>query len=484
MKAQIEAELRSIIDKQLESLALTTAEAARLEVLLQDEQSMEHYLKSMELHAYLPECIEDLELRNMVNRGETAARSLNWLALAATFATIIAFAAGWYIAHPKTPENPLSQRAPDLAFDEAAKILDTFGVLWTEGFEGIGQSRDIMIDSGLVELLHSSGVRVVIEGPAHYSITGRNRALLNYGRCVATVPNGAEGFTVDYPNGKIIDLGTEFAMEVSPDGSLQVGVFKGKVALQPNNSTHASLVEEAHAVRQGAAESEAVTSIPFERNKFVRSLPSRELPWSLDSESATTMNFDVTHLIYQQGEYRAVIKWMTGGNAISISQASLWLDGELISEDVHPGASGLLNKTVANIYNFTIDEGSFHTGQWTLKITCAPINLHDLAPIECHGVVLLEEGLAYHARPADFIGCWQYTHDGSVWQRQVLEDGTIELYENGLLKQGFQASHWSVENGVMKVWIPHLNAFEAHLLRDPATMIFVNRPYRNAMRQR
>src|SRR6185503_11398906 len=57
----------------------------------------------------------------------------------------------------------------------------------------------------------------------------RTRAVL--GTLTAHVEKGAEGFTVDTPRTTVVDLGTDFGIDVTDHGSTDVVVFKGAVDL-------------------------------------------------------------------------------------------------------------------------------------------------------------------------------------------------------------------------------------------------------------
>ena len=56
------------------------------------------------------------------------------------------------------------------------------------------------------------------------------------GELVASVPHEGHGFTIETPNGKVIDLGTEFGVVVDDFGVSQVSVFEGKVETVPSGT--------------------------------------------------------------------------------------------------------------------------------------------------------------------------------------------------------------------------------------------------------
>jgi hypothetical protein len=96
-------------------------------------------------------------------------------------------------------------------------------------------SSDLRLQSGLIRLTFNGGAKVVVEGPARFVPEADGRLRLVNGRMTALVPPAAKGFTVRTPTAEIVDLGTEFGIDVPPTrGSpVEVQVFDGVVTLQP-----------------------------------------------------------------------------------------------------------------------------------------------------------------------------------------------------------------------------------------------------------
>ena len=84
---------------------------------------------------------------------------------------------------------------------------------------------------GLVQLEFYCGATVVAEGPAEIEILDESRLLCRSGRLRAHVPELARGFAVLAPSFELVDLGTEFGLNVSDDGAAEIHVFDGKVEL-------------------------------------------------------------------------------------------------------------------------------------------------------------------------------------------------------------------------------------------------------------
>jgi hypothetical protein len=73
-----------------------------------------------------------------------------------------------------------------------------------------------------------NGVSVTLDAPFEASLLSHDRVLLTKGRARVRVPEGAEGFKLESPAFDVVDLGTEFAALVHPDGTGTCRVFEGK----------------------------------------------------------------------------------------------------------------------------------------------------------------------------------------------------------------------------------------------------------------
>ncbi|UUO05775.1 FecR domain-containing protein [Blastopirellula sp. J2-11] len=88
------------------------------------------------------------------------------------------------------------------------------------------------IEAGSVELITARGARVAIEAPAYFYFESEQRLHLTRGRLAADVPPSAKGFTIITPNGKVIDLGTKFGVNMPDRGEAEIHVFQGEVIAQ------------------------------------------------------------------------------------------------------------------------------------------------------------------------------------------------------------------------------------------------------------
>ena len=84
---------------------------------------------------------------------------------------------------------------------------------------------------GMAKLRFDCGAEVILRGPAKLRIDSGMRCFLTSGELSAIVPEVAQGFTVDTPLGRVVDLGTAFGVNV--DEEIEVQVFEGELELHP-----------------------------------------------------------------------------------------------------------------------------------------------------------------------------------------------------------------------------------------------------------
>lgn len=116
----------------------------------------------------------------------------------------------------------------------------------------------LKLRSGIAQIEFFTGARIRIEGPAEIELISSSEAAFRRGKLSAEVPPQAVGFTIRTPQGEVVDLGTEFALQV--DGaSSEVHVFKGEVEVHPQAAEMRSL-KEGQAVAFGARTGERLAN--------------------------------------------------------------------------------------------------------------------------------------------------------------------------------------------------------------------------------
>lgn len=100
-----------------------------------------------------------------------------------------------------------------------------------------------------VEITFNSGAVVTMEPGARMRLDGEQQAFLLAGKVSATVPEHAQGFAIDTVRSRIVDLGTSFNLEVSPDGDTELRVLDGLVETSVDNASAVRLVRENESIR-------------------------------------------------------------------------------------------------------------------------------------------------------------------------------------------------------------------------------------------
>ncbi len=168
------------------------------------------------------------------------------------------------------------------------------------------QGQTLELESGLAEIAFDGGARVILQGPTKFILDHASRGHLITGRLAARLPDRARGFVVETALADIIDLGTEFGVEVV-DGAEQktasVVVFEGavEVALPANaemaplepKKLHSGQSLHIRGTRNGSVEGapQLFQGPPPHALQFVRAMPQREikrvLHWSFDEGQGT-----------------------------------------------------------------------------------------------------------------------------------------------------------------------------------------------------
>jgi hypothetical protein len=130
-----------------------------------------------------------------------------------------------------------------------ATVMDAQGVSWAEGSPSPASGRlpvsvPVEFTRGFMKLGFPSGASVVLEGPCRFRLDEKEALSVSHGRVSVHTPDGAEGFRIDTPGGRFVDLGTEFGLAVGSDGAAPVvltEVFKGEVEVQTASQQHTRL---------------------------------------------------------------------------------------------------------------------------------------------------------------------------------------------------------------------------------------------------
>jgi ferric-dicitrate binding protein FerR (iron transport regulator) len=158
-------------------------------------------------------------------------KRLALVCLGAAAALAIVLAVRWRVKGRSLPSAPEGDAA-------IAWLVNAQDCTWSgPGPEGNLQAgRVLQIERGLAEIHFQCHARVVLEGPSILELISSKSARLTSGKLTARVPEAAIGFEILSPQGRVIDLGTEFGVHAA-NGTTDVYVFQGQVEALPASSS-------------------------------------------------------------------------------------------------------------------------------------------------------------------------------------------------------------------------------------------------------
>ncbi|MGI9241078.1 MAG: LamG-like jellyroll fold domain-containing protein [Verrucomicrobiales bacterium] len=230
-------ELESLIDSLLDA-DLSEADFLRLEAEMQlRPEARQLYYEKLRIDTLLgieaDQAAKDSELTS-------PRRALNWhsIGLGAAAAALLLGSAisGWLVGN--RPEKDLSvQVAREPLAVGFGVVSETADAVWEDGTAPIDRSDllppgRLKLDSGLIKLDLFSGVNVIVEGPAEFELLSSMVMSVARGKVRAEVPEQAQGFRIETAGGQLVDLGTEFSMDVSPTHT-DLHVLDGEIEWHP-----------------------------------------------------------------------------------------------------------------------------------------------------------------------------------------------------------------------------------------------------------
>lgn len=246
-------ELEDLIDSLLEN-DLSEADFIRLEAEMQIRpQARALYYEKLRLDTLLRIESEEGAGAGEITPQPHCGHHFPWRRIvfgaAAAIALLISALSGWIIG--KKP-NPMadSQRPAEIepAASGFAVVAESADAIWTEGSLNRGDLLpvgELQLTSGTVKLELFSGVTVIVEGAATFELLSPMEMKVVQGKVRALVPQPAEGFRIQTATGQLVDLGTEFIIDVTEDHA-DLHVLEGEIEWHPVASDMRSL-------KQGAA---------------------------------------------------------------------------------------------------------------------------------------------------------------------------------------------------------------------------------------
>ena len=234
-----------------------------------------------------------------------------------------------------------------------AVLTKSVGIVWDESadFQPIlGDTLEaglLQIESGLAQVEFLQGATVVLEGPVEFSTENPNEGSLSKGKLRAVVPKVATGFAINLPKGRVIDLGTDFGLNVHAGGSTELFVYEGKVIYEGETESGDSVTRE---LRSG----ESIFIDPYGYANWVE-MPSEPF---ISAADLAFRSMEESHRRHEA--------WVELSNAISADPKTLLY----FTFDNHsPWSRILKNESLANnmVQNGAIVGCKWSEGRWPGK---------------------------------------------------------------------------------------------------------------------
>lgn len=243
------AERKRLIDLLLEG-ELSQADFLRIEAELSvDPLARQEYYDRLALSTLLEVEAENSpsteSVREIIPASHPERRWQRAFAVMATAAAILVGVLSWLILSSGTgasipsPDQPIASAPSEEQATGFAVVAGQTAARWQTGpalADGsLVPPGPLHLASGIVQLELFSGVTVVVEGEAEFAIVSPMEMTVVRGKVRAQVPEPAHGFRIRTQEGEVVDLGTDFAVEVT-DGQSDIHVLDGEVEWHPRDN--------------------------------------------------------------------------------------------------------------------------------------------------------------------------------------------------------------------------------------------------------
>lgn len=193
-------------------------------------------------------------------------------------------------------DNEFAQGEPSLSppadGEPVARLVSSTGCRWEIDSTVGGDKQPLRpgllhLAAGSAVLEFNKGARVTLEGPSRFQLVSSNSGFLDSGKLLAQVPKQAIGFEIATPSAKVIDMGTEFGVEVDRTGVAEVHVFQGLVVAEYGGGSGGTVPR-----RMELRKSEAARFTGRIANA------SAEKSSTLDSQKANVVSIPINHERY------------------------------------------------------------------------------------------------------------------------------------------------------------------------------------------
>ncbi|HEY2760411.1 MAG TPA: LamG-like jellyroll fold domain-containing protein [Pirellulales bacterium] len=247
--AELEQLCAALVDGRL-----TDAQQRRLNrSLAESESARQFYVRYLDLATSLHEYADPSPVAFVSEPGENlpprtkdrhflSRKLVGWSA--ALLSVSAAVLLGVFLSNRTSVDDSLP--ASDAEIEQiAAQITGLKDCRWTQPAsplvpsDVLHEGQQLELAAGIAEITFDSGARITLEGPASLIINSAWAATLGHGKLTAEVPHEAIGFRATSSTVDVVDLGTQFCMQVDSDGATDVGVIEGSVEATPRTAATA-----------------------------------------------------------------------------------------------------------------------------------------------------------------------------------------------------------------------------------------------------
>jgi hypothetical protein len=199
--------------------------SAMMELLARDPTWITHITAQLHMDAMLRETSK-ISCRSPDLQTKIPRRYSPWKNPLTRLAVAASIALAFILVYQSDEEAELTTNA-------VAVLMSEVNAKWS-GFspkQGMPLAPNVLnLTHGLAQIEFYQGARVTLEGPARFELISTNSARCTQGKLSAHVPAQAKGFRIETPKGTIVDLGTDFGLDMNMP-SPEIHVFKGEVQL-------------------------------------------------------------------------------------------------------------------------------------------------------------------------------------------------------------------------------------------------------------
>lgn len=260
--------------RRLADGAISREEFAGLQLRLADDEACRaRYILFMDLEAGLYEemgAIPDVSRSPLVAQSPRRSR----LSATVTVGLVVGLAFGLMVQRPFRPQE--ATRFDPLAIEKIEVNDQPYGagdrfvefesepqqdpavvaLITYADLEDIGNQTSFLkpgagitpgtlrLQSGTVQLDFLNGAQLMLQGPSVLQIHSIDAVTLISGNAVGRVPRTARGFIVNTPDAAVVDLGTEFTVNVDGNGQSEIQVTEGEVEVSLLGEDGSTLLSE------------------------------------------------------------------------------------------------------------------------------------------------------------------------------------------------------------------------------------------------